>query len=128
MPSKDPSLSNPAYGSSPFSRQNGTFDVMSMVEIRLSLGLEAWLLKTTTSTASVINCLFHCSPTGFPIILFLPRCDHPLWFKAVHHIVVTPKQIILPTILTVHHTTLTWIMDMDTVHLLTTHYIPLLVA
>lgn len=45
MSSRYPSPSNPAYGSSPFSGQNGTFDVTSMVENELSLGLRGMAVE-----------------------------------------------------------------------------------
>lgn len=43
--SRYPSPSHPTYGSSPFSGQNGTFDVTSMVEKELSLGLRGMAVE-----------------------------------------------------------------------------------
>lgn len=45
MTSRYPSPSHPTYGSSPFSAQNGTFDVTSMVEKELSLGLRGMAVE-----------------------------------------------------------------------------------
>lgn len=90
--------------------------------------LEEWLLRTTASTTNTVNHLSHRNQTTFLIILFPPRYDHPQWFRAEHYMVVTLKQTILPTIPTARHATLIWIMDTDTVHPPTPHYIPLLVA
>lgn len=90
--------------------------------------LGEWLLRTTASTTNTVNHLSHRNRMAFLIIPFLPRCDPLLWFRVEHRTAVTHKQIILPTIPTVHHATLIWIMDMDTVHPPTPRYILVLLA
>lgn len=90
---------------------------------------EGWLLRTITSTTNTVNNLSQRNRTAFPITPFPPSRDRPPWFRAVHRMVATLKRIILPTIPTAHHANLSWIMDMDTVHPPTLHYIlPLLAA